>query len=98
MNDIEEFIDADHEFHLALAKATQNDLIVSLIDSIVESLSEQRRQIFNATMDGPKHGQIHHIRIFHAIKKSDRELSRRQMIAHLLQIRADSETNGDLYS
>lgn len=95
MDDIEAFISADHEFHLALARATQNDLIVNLVDSIVDSLSEQRRQIVNANTDGPRNGQLHHIRIFNAIKKADRELSRRQMIAHLLQVRADSSGDDD---
>lgn len=95
MDDMEDYIAADHEFHLALARATHNDLIVSLIDSIVDSLGEQRRQIFSYADEGPKNGQIHHIRIFQAVKKADRELSRRQMIAHLLQVRADSTMDDD---
>jgi len=95
MDDMEVFIAADHEFHLALAQATQNDLIVNLMDSIVDSLEEQRRQIFTEATNGPQNGQIHHIRIFQAIKKSDRELARRQMIAHLLQVRADSATDDE---
>jgi GntR family transcriptional regulator, transcriptional repressor for pyruvate dehydrogenase complex len=93
LDDIEDFIAADHEFHLALARATQNDLIVNLMDSIVDSLEEQRRLIFSVTGEGPQHGQIHHIRIFKAIQQANRELSRRQMIAHLLQVREDSTTD-----
>jgi GntR family transcriptional repressor for pyruvate dehydrogenase complex len=93
MNDVETFITADHEFHLALARATQNNLIVNLIDSIVDSLSEQRRQIFLSSAGGPERGQKHHIRILGAIKNKDRELARRFMIAHLLQVREDSTSD-----
>jgi len=87
---VEAYIAADHDFHLALAQATKNQLIVNLIDSIVVSLSEQRREIFLAGVDGPVRGQKYHYRILKAVIHGDRELARRQMIAHLLQIREDS--------
>ena len=44
LHDVEVFITADHEFHLALARATQNELIVNLIDSIVDSLGSTTAQ------------------------------------------------------
>src|ERR1700693_1531530 len=44
----EAFIEADLDFHLALAEAASNPLILSLIDSIVGVLREQRMGIFPA--------------------------------------------------
>ena len=45
--DPEAYIEADLDFHLALAEAAGNPLILSLIDSIVGLLREQRMKIFN---------------------------------------------------
>src|SRR6266700_5076606 len=50
MNDADAYIVADNSFHEALAQATQNALILILTKSIVNLLSEQRKQIF--TVDG----------------------------------------------
>src|SRR6266536_5156058 len=46
LNDADAYIVADNSFHEALAQATQNALILILIKSIVNLLSEQRKQIF----------------------------------------------------
>ncbi len=53
----ESFIEADLDFHLSLAEAAANPLILSLIDSIVGLLREQRMQIFYVD-GGPERGQI----------------------------------------
>lgn len=90
MDDVESFIAADHDFHLALAKATQNQLIVSLLDSIVDLLTQQRRQIFANNSEGPQRGQEHHKRILQAITDRDWKLARKTMFEHLQQIRDDS--------
>src|SRR5882762_2570116 len=50
------FIEADLDFHLALAEAAANPLILSLLDSIVGLLREQRCRIF-AVDGGPERGQ-----------------------------------------
>src|SRR6266516_5603979 len=60
------YIAADNDFHRALAKGTQNELILTLVDSIVDLLSEQRKQIFSVD-GGPERGQIHHKRILDTI-------------------------------
>lgn len=90
MEDAETFITADHEFHLTLARATKNQVIVNLIDSVVDLLIKQRRHIVTATVDGPKRGQEYHIRILQAVKAHDQEQARQAMIDHLGQIREDS--------
>ncbi len=79
--------DADN-FHEALAQGTQNTLILILVNSIVNLLSEQRKQIFEVE-GGPQRGQIHHKRILESITRRDPEAARAAMRAHLRQVRED---------
>jgi GntR family transcriptional repressor for pyruvate dehydrogenase complex len=90
--DPEAYIEADLDFHLALAEAAANPLILSLIDSIVGLLREQRIKIFNVE-GGPQRGQIHHKRILEAIERRDSEMARSAMRAHLEQVRQDSQVS-----
>ena len=88
--DPEAYIEADLDFHLALAEAAANPLILSLIDSIVGLLREQRIRIFNVE-GGPQRGQVHHKRILDAMERRDPEMARSAMRAHLEQVRQDSQ-------
>lgn len=84
------FIEADLDFHLALAEAAQNPLVLALIDSIVGLLREQRTRVFDAT-DGAAHGQYHHQQIFDAVVRHDAQAAREAMLAHLAQVSSDCE-------
>lgn len=86
------YIEADLDFHLALAEAAANPLILSLIDSIVGLLREQRIKIFNVE-GGPQRGQIHHKRILEAMEQRNPEMARTAMSAHLEQVRQDSQVS-----
>jgi GntR family transcriptional regulator, transcriptional repressor for pyruvate dehydrogenase complex len=88
--DPEAFIEADLDFHLALAEAAANPLILSLIDSIVGVLRDQRMLIFEVD-GGPERGQYHHKRILEAIEHRDPQGARDAMRAHLRQVREDSK-------
>jgi GntR family transcriptional repressor for pyruvate dehydrogenase complex len=90
MNDVQRYTVADHDFHLALARASQNAVVIDLIDSIVDLLTEQRKHIFLAGTGGPERGQYHHKRILQAVQRQDVEAARRCMIEHLQQVRVDS--------
>lgn len=87
--DSDVYIEADLDFHLALAEAAGNPIVLSLIDSIVALLREQRLQIFQVS-GGPERGQRHHRLILEAVKRHDPQAARAEMQAHLLQIREDS--------
>jgi GntR family transcriptional repressor for pyruvate dehydrogenase complex len=87
--DADAYIEADLDFHLSLAEAAANPLILSLIDSIVGLLREQRMQIFYVD-GGPSCGQIHHKRILDAVVCRDSHAAREAMRAHLQQVREDS--------
>jgi GntR family transcriptional repressor for pyruvate dehydrogenase complex len=88
LDDADAFIAADNSFHEALAQATQNALILTLLNSIVNLLSEQRKQIF-AVDGGPQRGQMHHRRILESVIKRDPASARVAMRSHLLQVRED---------
>ena len=87
--DPDAYIEADLDFHLALAEAAANPIILSLIDSIVGLLREQRLRIFNVD-GGPVRGQYHHKRILEAVRNRDASGAREAMRDHLHQVREDS--------
>jgi len=86
------FIEADLDFHLALAEAAANPLVLSLIDSIVGLLREQRTEIYHVE-GGAERGQFHHQRILEAMTARDANRVRAAMRAHLEQIRDDYKTS-----
>src|SRR5215468_591014 len=88
--DPEAYIEADLDFHLALAEAAANPLILSLLDSIVGLLREQRLRIFRVP-GGPERGQFHHKKILEAVERHDAEKARQAMRAHLQQVSEDSQ-------
>jgi GntR family transcriptional repressor for pyruvate dehydrogenase complex len=87
--DPDSFIEADLDFHLALAEAAANPIILSLIDSIVGLLREQRMGIFQVE-GGPERGQYHHKKILQAVEHRDAAGAREAMKAHLTQVGDDS--------
>jgi GntR family transcriptional regulator, transcriptional repressor for pyruvate dehydrogenase complex len=93
LHDPDAYVEADLDFHLALAEAADNPLILSLLDSIVGLLREQRSRIFDVD-GGPERGQFHHKQILAAIENRDAEAARESMRAHLNQVLADSSVLG----
>ena len=87
--DSEAFIEGDLDFHLALAEAAANPLILSLIDSIVGLLREHRFRTYYVE-GGPERGQYHHKRILRAVEHRDTVGAREAMRSHLRQVREDS--------
>jgi len=88
------YIDADNAFHRTLALATRNPLIISLVDSIVALLAEQRTLIFSVP-GGPERGQVFHRTVLEAVERRDVERARSAMRAHLMQVREDVGATGD---
>jgi GntR family transcriptional repressor for pyruvate dehydrogenase complex len=90
LDDADAFIEADLAFHLALARATHNALVPTLLDPIVDLLRENRKRIFQST-GAPKRGQLYHRRIIAAIAQRDSDAARQAMQSHLKQVRKDSK-------
>jgi GntR family transcriptional repressor for pyruvate dehydrogenase complex len=88
----EAYIEADLDFHLALAEAVANPIFLSLIDSIVDLLREQRMRIFQI-QGGPERGQFHHKLILAAVEQRSPRKARLAMSAHLRQVTADSDAS-----
>ena len=84
------YIEADLDFHLSLAEAVDNPIILSLLDSIVGLLREQRMKIFSVE-GGPERGQYHHKRILGAVEQRNADAARDAMREHLQQVRTDSQ-------
>jgi len=93
-NDADAFIEADLDFHLSLAEAAANPLILSLLDSIVGLLREQRLRTYHIE-GGPERGQYHHKRILGAVENRDPDQARAAMRAHLKQVREDSQIHAE---
>ena len=91
--DVDLYVEADLDFHLALAEATQNPIIPVLMDSIIALLREQRKRIGLAD-GGLERGQLHHKEILEAVKHKDPAGARTAMKRHLEQVAADSSTAG----
>jgi GntR family transcriptional repressor for pyruvate dehydrogenase complex len=90
LDDVEAFVEADLDFHLALAEATHNPVIPLLMDSVIDLLREERKQI-GRVEGGLRRGQSHHKKILQAVTHRDAKLARRSMQDHLEQVRKDSE-------
>lgn len=88
--DASTYVEADLDFHLALADASKNGLIPTLMTPIVGLLREQRMKVFFVP-NGPQRGQGHHRRILDAVAHQDAAGAREAMRAHLKQAREDSE-------
>ena len=90
LDNVDMFVEADLDFHLALAEGTQNPFIPILMDSIIDLLREQRKRI-GLTKGGLQRGQVHHKKILDAVSKHDAQAARRAMQDHLKQVRNDSK-------
>ena len=90
LEDVDSFVEADLDFHLALAEATQNPLIPLLMDSVIDLLREQRKRT-GLAKGGLERGQFHHKKILEAVMRRDPKAARQSMQDHLKQVRKDSE-------
>jgi GntR family transcriptional repressor for pyruvate dehydrogenase complex len=93
-HDPDAFIESDLDFHLGLAEAAGNPLILSLLDSIVGLLREQRMRTYYVK-GGPQRAIEHHRRILEAIEHHDAERARETTRAHMDQVREDSRASTD---
>src|ERR1700691_4144280 len=91
LHDPDSYVEADLDFHLPLAEAAGNPLILSLLDSIVGLLREQRSRIFNVH-GGPERGEFYNKRSLAGIQQRDPEAARGAMREHLQQVLADSSS------
>lgn len=92
LTDAETFVEADLDFHIALAEGTHNPIILILINSIIDLLREQRKRT-GLVPSGLARGQHHHKIILEAIIRRDPQAARQAMQDHLQQVREDSNAS-----
>jgi GntR family transcriptional repressor for pyruvate dehydrogenase complex len=92
LDNVDVFVEADLDFHLALAEATQNPIIPILVDSIIDLLRKHRKRI-GLVNGGLQRGQFHHKQILEAVMRRDSKAARQAMQDHLEQVRTDSEVS-----
>ena len=93
-DNVEIYVEADLDFHLALAEATQNPIIPALMDTIIDLLREQRKRT-GLVKGGLQRGQIYHKKILEAVIRKDPQAARLAMQSHLKQVRDDSKIHTD---
>lgn len=81
----DESLRRDYEFHLLVAQATQNPLLVTLITTTEEWLRDIRRTS-HSTRAGRAASVAGHGRIYQAVAASDPEAARVAMIDHLTEV------------
>lgn len=87
-SDPEQYIFHDNLFHLALAEATDNDLLPRMIQPIVSLLQEMRR--VTMTVEGAtERAQEYHRALLKQVKRRDARGAARTMKGHLAQVRRE---------
>jgi GntR family transcriptional repressor for pyruvate dehydrogenase complex len=89
----DEFVEADREFHAAMAAATQNPLLVILSKPLVDLIQRVRR-VGIGVSGSPERAQVYHKRILVSIKSRDVTRARELALEHLDQFRGDLELAG----
>jgi GntR family transcriptional repressor for pyruvate dehydrogenase complex len=82
LDDPDAFIHADVAFHSRLARATQNELFVIVLDSLAQVMTEVR--LLALRIPGTaKRALEYHTRVLEAVSAGDPELAREAMDAHM---------------
>src|SRR5260370_31256652 len=83
-------VEEDSEFHLALASATCNRVVVHVVQTINDLLLESRQRTLE-TPDRPRRSLEGHRRIVAALRARDPEQARQAMLDHLEEIQSALE-------
>ncbi|MEO8360353.1 MAG: FadR/GntR family transcriptional regulator [Vicinamibacteria bacterium] len=82
LDDPQEYLIHDVQFHKAVAAASGNPVLATLIDTISELVYETRRRTVERAVDLKESAEMHR-RIYRAIKAGDPEKARDEMGMHL---------------
>lgn len=89
--DLREFLEADFCFHMCLAEATGNPLVLMIISPVVRLMRDLQRYQLARLEDRGRRSQQNHKRIMSAVLNHDAELARQFMLQHIRQVREDVE-------
>ncbi len=84
---VEQHVEHDLNFHLTIARATRNPVLLVVMLSVDELLRESRRRAMAVSGELAK-ARTHHAAVFEAIASHDPDRARREMAAHMAQVAA----------
>jgi GntR family transcriptional repressor for pyruvate dehydrogenase complex len=87
--DFGSFLQGDLNFHVKMAEATGNPLIIMIINRVVTLMRAQQEYHVYLEPSGGRKSQQHHQLIMAALEKRDPELSHQRMKDHICQVRID---------
>nr|WP_245533948.1 FCD domain-containing protein [Effusibacillus pohliae] len=85
VDDLQILGERDAQFHVALAQASQNLVLIRLMLTMLDLLSESRMESL-AIEGGPQRSLADHQAIFQVIKQKDSEQAKHRMLAHLTRV------------
>ncbi|MGB4977291.1 MAG: FCD domain-containing protein [Anaerolineae bacterium] len=83
---VEEHVEFDTSFHLEIAKASQNTVLLILMSSITDLLRESRRRTFQVAGELERAWECHR-QVYDAIAAHDPVAARQAMADHMVQVR-----------
>jgi GntR family transcriptional repressor for pyruvate dehydrogenase complex len=86
LDDPQEYLRHDVQFHRTMAAASQNPVLATLIDTIAQLVWEIRKENVARATDLKESAEMHR-RIYRAIRARDVERARREMAEHLEKAR-----------
>ncbi|MDR1059219.1 MAG: FadR family transcriptional regulator [Treponema sp.] len=81
--DVQNRVESDYAFHLAVARISRNELLVFMIESIVGLLKGYIKERLERSPGGHEDGILWHRRIIGAIRAHNSRLARKYMQQHL---------------
>jgi GntR family transcriptional repressor for pyruvate dehydrogenase complex len=82
LDDTGDFVNHDHAFHLAIARAAHNSVLFHVLDTLRHIVRALIYQIY-ATVSDTEPGYLEHREIFDALRARDAETARATMATHL---------------
>ena len=83
LNNKEQYIKFEIEFHQAVIRASRNSILEDLMEKINKLLYESRKKTIEYLKDVYKDSYLKHYQIYRSIKDNDTKKARKAMIQHL---------------
>ncbi len=93
--DIHKFLEADFAFHMSMAEATGNPLVLMILNPVVKLMRDLQRYHYSRVKGGGKRSQQNHKLILESVQNRDPESARLHMRMHIQQVREDVEGSGE---
>jgi GntR family transcriptional repressor for pyruvate dehydrogenase complex len=87
--DLVTFLEGDMDFHVRLAEATGNPLILMILNPVVKLMRDQQEYHVYNVSTGVQKSQNNHQMIMAALEKRNSAAARKRMYQHILQVRTD---------